>query len=105
MEHIYRNHMAPAASGKSYFSTTSRNQVRNLVLSQFHTPMLVNHIGGVQIKYFTKSASLYHRATRSKRLTDKPNLCGDTQAESPHNYRISHSIEGMHGRACVCADK
>ena len=38
MEHIYRNDMAPAASRKSYFSTTSHNQVRNLVLNAIGHP-------------------------------------------------------------------
>ena len=38
MEHIYKNHMAPAASGKSYFSSTSREQVRNLVLNTIAHP-------------------------------------------------------------------
>ena len=41
MDHIYRNHMAPAASGKSYFTTTSRAEVRNLVLNTTAHPDVV----------------------------------------------------------------
>ena len=41
MDHIYRNHMAPAASGKSYFTTTSKVQVRNLVLCTVAHPDVV----------------------------------------------------------------
>ena len=41
MEHIYRNHMAPAASGKSFFTSTSKVQVRNLVLNTVAHPDVV----------------------------------------------------------------
>ena len=41
MEHIYKNHMLPPASGRSYFSSTSRNQVRNLVLNAIAHPDVV----------------------------------------------------------------
>ena len=37
MEHIYRNHLAPAA-GKSFFATSGRTQVRNLVLTAIAHP-------------------------------------------------------------------
>ena len=33
MDHIFKNHMLPAARGKSIFTTTSRDQVRNLFLN------------------------------------------------------------------------
>ena len=58
MEHIYRNHMAPAASGKSYFSTTSRNQVRNLVLSAISHPDVGEPHRWCADKVLYKSASL-----------------------------------------------
>ena len=41
MEHIYKNHMLPAASRKSYFTTSSRTQVRNLVLNTIVHPAVV----------------------------------------------------------------
>ena len=41
MEHIYRNHMAPAASGKSFFTVSSRVEVRNLVLNTVAHPDVV----------------------------------------------------------------
>jgi len=41
MEHIFRNHMLPAAGGKSYFTTSSGIQVRNLVLSTVAHPDVV----------------------------------------------------------------
>ena len=41
MNHIYENHMLPAASGKSFFTTSSRTQVRNLVLSAIAHPNVV----------------------------------------------------------------
>ena len=31
MNHIYENHMLPAASGESFFATSNRTQVKNLV--------------------------------------------------------------------------
>ena len=33
MEHIFKNHMLPAASEKSFFTTTSKLQVRNKLLN------------------------------------------------------------------------
>ena len=41
MDHIYRNRMALAASGKSYFTTTSKLQVRNMVLNTIAHPDVV----------------------------------------------------------------
>ena len=41
MEHIFRNHMLPAASGKSFFTTSSRVEVRNLILASVAHPDVV----------------------------------------------------------------
>ena len=41
MDHIYRNHMALAASGKLYFTTTSKLQVRNMVSNTIAHPDVV----------------------------------------------------------------
>ena len=61
MAHIFKNHMLPAASRKSFFTTTSWAEVRNLVLS---TVADVVEILG------------QHGTTG---LPTKPNLCGGAQ--------------------------
>ena len=70
MEHIYRNHMAPAASGKSFFTASSRVKVRNLVLNTVAYPDVVEPHRWCADKLLYKKH--YHKSIRRHGTTGLP---------------------------------